>query len=170
MKKILIVFLFCFLFLPTIVFSIDVDKATDLIMDRTNPWQEKVKLIDQVAPVGSEKVLEALVNVYDDSFLHFGCPSILYHTIKGLRYFQGDKKALRVVRDGINYREPEVRMISLEVLGLIGLEEDIDILKPFLSNENSFEYYYARSAIDNIKVRVRRSALSGTNSAAGAAK
>jgi len=153
MKKILIIFICCFLFTPTIVFSLDVDKSTDLILHRNVPWEEKVKLIDAISRTGSEKVLAALVTVYYDSSLHYGCPSILYHTVSGLRYFQGNKKALRVVRDGIHYNEPEIRMISLEVMGEIGLEEDIDILKPFLTSNRPFESHYSQIAIDNIKKR-----------------
>ena len=159
MKKTFIIFIFCVLFMPAVVFPVDVDKSTKLILDSFIPWPEKVKLIDDIAPIGSEKVLDTLVTVYDDSSLHFGCPSILYHTVKGLRFFRGNKKALRIARDGIKSTEPEVRMISLEVLGIIGLEEDIDILKPFLSHQNSFEAYYAQIAISNIKTRTQRSAL-----------
>jgi hypothetical protein len=159
MKTEFIVFIFCLLFIPTVAFPFDFDKSRDLILDRAAPWTEKVKLIDEIAPLGSEKVLEVLVTVYEDSFLHFGCPSILYHTVNGLRYFRGNKRAIRIVRDGINYREPEVRMISLEVLGVIGSEEDLEVLKPFLTNKNSFESHFAQSAIENIKMRVQRSAL-----------
>jgi hypothetical protein len=159
MRKTVIILIFCFLFMPANVFPGGVDKSTDQILDRTTPWPDKVKLIDEIAPIGSAKVLETLITVYDDSSLHAGCPSILYHTVSGLRYFRGNKRALRIVRDGITNREPEVRMISLEVLGMIGSEEDINILKPFLRNQNSFESYYAQIAINNIKTRAQRSAL-----------
>lgn len=159
MKKPVIMFTFCLLFIPTIVFAVDFDKSRDLILDRTTPWREKVKLIDEIAPIGSERVLDVLITVYDDGELHFGCPAILYHAVNGLRYFQGNKRALQVVRDGINSGEPEVKMISLEVLGIIGSIEDVDLLKPFLRNKNSFESYYARTAINNIKTRAPRSAL-----------
>ncbi len=159
MKKTLILFTFFLLFIPSIVLAVDFDKSRELILDGTTPWREKVKLIDEIAPIGSEKVLDVLATVYDDGDLHFGCPAILYHTVSGLRYFRGDKKALQIVRDGINSGEPEVRMISLEVLGIIGSTEDIDVLKPFLRKQKSFEAYYAQTAIDKIKARIPRSAL-----------
>lgn len=145
--------------MPTVVFSIDVDKSADLILHRNVSWHEKVKVIDEVSPLGNEKILNALVTVYYDSSLHYGCPSILYHTVNGLRFYKGNKKALGVVRDGIHYNEPEIRMISLEVLGVIGSEEDIDILRPFLMSSRPFESHYAEIAVKNIKDRAQRSAL-----------
>lgn len=159
MKKTLILFVIGFLFIPAVVFPMDVDKSTDEILDRATPWEHKIKLIDEIAAIGSAKILEVLITVYDDSSLHSGCPSILYHTVNGMRYFRGNIRALRIVRDGTTNREPEVRMISLEVLGIIGSEEDIGILKPFLRNKNSFEAYYAQISINNIKTRAQRSAL-----------
>src|SRR5271169_1564175 len=139
MKKTLILFIFLSLFLPTFAFSIDIEETTYVLLNKWVPWREKVKLIDEIAATGDEKVVDTLVAIYNDGSLHFGCPSILYHTVNGLRYFRGNKKALRIVRDGIHYMEPEVRMISLEVLGVIGSEEDIDYLKPFLKSDRPFE-------------------------------
>lgn len=152
-KKIVAICSFLALLAPAAAFPIDVDETTYELTHKWIPWREKIQLIDELSPLGSEKVLDTLVTIYNDGSLHFGCPSILYHTVSGLRYFRGNKKALRIVRDGIHYNEPEVRMISLEVLGIIGSEEDIAILKPFLTSNRSFESHYAQIAIENIKTR-----------------
>jgi len=167
-KKIAIMFTLFYLLTPAAAFPFDADKPTYNIEKTTYdlthkwiPWREKVRIIDDLSPLRDEKVLETLITIYNDGSLNFGCPAILYHTVNGMRYFRGNKKAIRTVRDGIHYDEPEIRMISLEVLGVIGSEEDIDYLKPFLKSKSSFESHYAQIAIEKIRQRKgRRDAMS----------
>ncbi|MGD0282499.1 MAG: HEAT repeat domain-containing protein [Dissulfurispiraceae bacterium] len=153
MKKTLISFIVLSFFLPAPAFSIDVNETANIILDSTIPWRERIKLIDEISPTRSQKVLATLITVYNDAFLNSACPSILYHTVNGLRYYQGDNAAIRIVRRAIYDREPEVRMISLEVLGVIGTEEDIAYLKPFLTSKNFFESNNAQIAIEQIASR-----------------
>jgi len=139
---------------PAIVFADDiVDKKTALILDSVVTWHERVKLMDEVAPVGSPKIMETLARVFYDSSLNFACPSLLYHAVNGLRYFPNDRKAIEIAREGMGNREPLVRMISIEVLGIIGSENDIVYLKPFLASRHSYEAIKAQVAIDSIRKR-----------------
>jgi hypothetical protein len=102
MKNTLISFIVLSLFfVPAPAFSIDVNETTHMLLDKRTPWREKVKLIDEISPIRSQKVLDTLITIYNDGFLNFGCPSILYHTINGLRYFQGDNAAVEIVRKAI---------------------------------------------------------------------
>ncbi len=153
LKKIVAMFTFFCLLAPAVAFPMDVEETTYELTHKWIPWREKIRLIDELSPIGSAKVLETLVTIYNDGSLNFGCPSILYHTVNGMRYFRGNTKAIKTVRNGTHYDEPEIRMISLEVLGVIGSEEDIDYLKPFLTSTSPFESHYAHIAIDNIKTR-----------------
>lgn len=153
MRKALIMSILFTLFMPASAFPIDINEATDGLLHKWIPWREKVKIIDEISHIESQKVLGTLIAIYNDGSLNFACPAILYHTVNGLRYFEGNDKAVKIVREGTHHREPEVRMISLEVLGIIGSEDDIDYLKPFLASKSYFESNYAQIAIDRIKKR-----------------
>ncbi len=153
MKKTLISFIVLSFLLPAPAFSVDVNGTVNMILDGSVSWHERIKLIDEISPIRSQKVLSALITVYNDAFLNSACPSILYHTLNGLRYYQGDNAAIRILRRAIYDREPEVRMISLEVLGVIGTEEDIAYLKPFLTSKNFYESNNAQIAIEQIASR-----------------
>ncbi|MBF0558484.1 MAG: HEAT repeat domain-containing protein [Nitrospirae bacterium] len=155
-KKALMVLLIISVLAPAIAFAGDkVDEKIAMILDSRVGWMERVKLMDEVAPAGIPKVKETLANVFYDSMVNFGCPSMLYHAVSGLRYFPYDSKAIEVAREGMGNREPLVRMISIEVLGMIGSENDIDYLRPFLASRHSFESSTAQVAIDTIIKRTR---------------
>jgi len=153
MRKALIILILIPFFVPEGAFPLDINKTTYRLLHKWIPWREKVKIIDEISRLESQKVLDTLIIIYRDGSLNFACPSILYHTVNGLRYFQGNQEAVEIVREAIHNREPEVRMISLEVLGIIGSEDDIDYLKPFLAGKSYFEASYAQNAIDRIKTR-----------------
>ncbi len=142
------------LFFPASALSVDLNETTWTLLHKWVPWREKVKIIDEISHVQSQKVLDTLSTIYYDSSLNFACPSILYHTVNGLRYFRGHEEAVDIVRDGTHNREPEVRMISLEVLGEIGSADDIEYLKPFVASNRYFESSYAQIAIHRIKERL----------------
>ncbi len=153
-NKVLTGLVIFFIFAPTIAFADAIDnKKTAVILDRVVNWRERVKLMDEIAPVGSPKVLETLANVFYDSSLNFACPSLIYHAINGLRYFPNDEKAIKIAREGMGSVEPLVRMISIEVLGIIGAENDIIYLRPFLASGHSYEAVKAQVAIDSILKR-----------------
>ncbi len=140
-----------FILAPTIAFADDiVNKKTAVILDSVVNWHERVKLMDEVAPVGSPKVMATLAKVFYDSSLNFACPSMLYHAVSGLRYFPNDGKAIEIAKEGMGNREPLVRMISIEVLGIIGSENDIVYLRPFLASKHPYEAIKAQVAIDSI--------------------
>jgi len=153
-SKVLTGLLIIFILAPTLAFADDiVNKKTALILDSVVNWHERVKLMDEVAPVGSPKVRETLAEVFYNSLQNFACPSLLYHAVNGLRYFPNDTKAIEVVREGMGNREPLIRMISIEVLGIIGSENDIVYLRPFLASRHSYEAIKAQVAIDSILKR-----------------
>ena len=155
-NKVLTGLVLIFILAPTIAFADDiVNKKTALILDSEVNWHERVKLMDEVAPVGSPKVMETLARVFSDCLLNFACPSMLYHAVNGLRYFPNDGKAIEIAREGMGNREPLVRMISIEVLGIIGSENDIVCLTPFLASSHSYESIKAQVAIDSILKRTR---------------
>ena len=155
-NKVLTGLVIIFMLAPTIAFADDiVNKKTTLILDSAVNWHERVKLMDEVAQVGSPKVMETLAKVFYDSSLNFACPSMLYHAVNGLRYFPNDAKAIEIAREGMRNREPLVRMISIEVLGIIGSENDIVYLRPFFASRQSYESIKAQAAIDSILKRTR---------------
>lgn len=148
--------------MPGPALSLDVDQTADMLLHRWVPWREKIKLIDTISETGRQNVLNTLITIYDDVTLNSACPAILYHTVNGLRYFEGDERAIETVRQGIHHREPEVRWISLEVLGRIGSAEDIAYLEPFLKSTSYFESNTAQLAIKDILKRTGQALASGS--------
>ncbi len=155
-NKVLTGLLIIFILAPTIAFADDiVDKKIALILDSAVKWPERVKLMDEIAPIGSPKVMETLAKVFNDLSLNFACPSLLYHAVSGLRNFPTERTAIEIAREGMGSKEPLVRMISIEVLGIIGSENDIVYLRPFLASRQSYESSKAQVAIDSILKRAR---------------
>lgn len=162
MKTFLVIAAFFPFFIPGLALSLDVNQTTDMLLHRWVPWREKIKLIDAISEAGSQNVLNTLITIYNDVTLNSACPAILYHTVNGLKYFEGDERAIETVRQGIHHREPEVRWISLEVLGRIGSAEDIAYLEPFLKSTSYFESNTAQLAIKDILKRTGQALASGS--------
>lgn len=104
---------------------------------RSEYWPVKIKAIILLGETKDPRAKKLLLSIFNNSMLHWECPSIKTYTAEALGNFKGDPKVVKSLIRSLNDHEKLTREASIRSLGKIGDQEAVPHIFEHL-NEDSF--------------------------------
>ena len=117
------------------------EEAVNLLLlvagTRTEYWPVKIKAILLLGETKDPRAKKLLLSIFNDSMLHWECPSIKTYTARALGNFKDDRRVLKSLIEGLDDHEKITREASIQSLAKIGNPEAVPHIIEHL-NEDSF--------------------------------